>query len=557
MGASKAVCSFHESMQSIRCLRFVGFRSPWLKPAGVGVAAIASALILGACALSPNRLSDAERKAEALYDVAAAFDEQEPLNGRLTLEQAFARALAYNLDQRVKLLEEAVAQNDLDLSKYDLLPKLVANAGYVTRSNQEASSSQSILSGRQSLEPSTSSDRNRWVADLGVSWNILDFGVSYFSARQQGDRRLIAEEQRRRVVHNIFQDVRRAYWRAASAQILAREVDDTIRAANAALTSSQAVESEALRSPIEALRYQRVLLEFLRQLELLQRQLEISKIELAALINLPTRQHFTLAVPRTMRAEILRVPLVRMEEVALLRNPDIREQSYQVRISADEARKAMVRLLPGIGVNYGRFYDSNSFLVNPNWYGGAVRLTESLINIAMIPQQMQRGENLNKLAEFRRQAVSVAVLAKTHIAYRQYLAAAKDFEWSDRLAQVDRRLYQQVSNRVASDAQGDLERVTARVGAVTAEVRRFYSFADAQAALGRLYATIGLDPLPSSMNTLDLGTLEKQIRHAMTEQQAAALDAFPDSKHVGNDKQPSESSGPVGPSEALARASVD
>ena len=47
--------------------------------------------------------------------------------------------------------------------------------------------------------------------------------MSYFNARQQADRTLIAEEQRRKVVQGLIQDVRRAYWRAASAQGLAGE----------------------------------------------------------------------------------------------------------------------------------------------------------------------------------------------------------------------------------------------------------------------------------------------------------------------------------------------
>jgi outer membrane protein, multidrug efflux system len=83
------------------------------------------------------------------------------------------------------------------------------------------------------------------------------------------------------------EDVRRAYWRAASAERLNAKVRASIRAAEAALPSARRVESEGLRSPVDALRYQKALLDLLRQLEGVQSVLETSKTELASLINLP------------------------------------------------------------------------------------------------------------------------------------------------------------------------------------------------------------------------------------------------------------------------------
>ena len=281
-------------------------------------------------------MADDERRIEAAADISAIYGSQEPLRGPLTLDQAFARALAYNLDRRSKLMETALAQNDLDLSRLDMLPKVIANAGYSWRNNVDASSSTSILTNQQSLEPSTSSDRNRRIADLTLSWNILDFGVSYINARQQADRDLVVQEQRRKVIQTLFQDVRRAFWRAAAAQQLKGRLRDAIRSADQALASSRSAEKERLRSPLDALRYQRAMLELLRQLESTDHVLSVSKSELAALINLPQSRHFSLALPHRMRVETLRMPVRKMEQVALIRNPEIREKSYEARASAEE-----------------------------------------------------------------------------------------------------------------------------------------------------------------------------------------------------------------------------
>ena len=174
-------------------------------------AAMVSACV-GGCAFVPHPLTDAERSAEASQDMAEVFAAQEPLTHALTLEEAFARAMAYNLDERVKGMERQVAARDFEISKFDLLPKVIANAGASTRNNELASSSISVITGTQTLEPSTSTDRDLKFADLTTSWNILDFWVSYFNSKQQADRVLVAEEQRRRVLQALFQDVRRAFW---------------------------------------------------------------------------------------------------------------------------------------------------------------------------------------------------------------------------------------------------------------------------------------------------------------------------------------------------------
>lgn len=499
---------------------------PHLRACVVGITAMA----LAGCTFVPKPMSDAERMDEAAADFAVMFGPQIPLRRPLTLEEAYARALKYNLDARVKMMEVAVASDDLDLSRFDLLPRAVTAAGYTTRNNVEASSSRSVLTGQQSLEPSTSSDINRVSNDLTSSWNLLDFGVSYFNARQAADRTLVAEEQRRRSIHILFQDVRRAYWQAASAQALQGEIQASIRAADSALRSSRGVESEALRSPVDALRYQRSLLELLRQLELVQRYLANAKVELASLIGLPPGASYTVAAPRLHALGIERIGLrvADLERTALLRNPDIREQSYQRRITVDETHKAIVRLMPGLDLTGGPRYDSNSFLVNNYWSGAAVRASWSIVNVLALPTHLRRGENATALADLRRQAVSMAVLTKLHIAYRQYQLAAAEYRSARRMADVDRRLYQQISNRVETDAQGELERVSAQVSAVTSDLRVFQAYADTQAALGRLYAAMGVDAVPAEISSVEVDELTVLIRKAGQEQKKFLVSVQPE-----------------------------
>ena len=477
-----------------------------------------SLLALGGCTLVPHPLTDADRLAEADRDRAEMYGNQQPLTHALTLHEAFARALRYNLDGRVKLIEEALSQDDLDLSRYDLLPKAYVNAGFTSRNNVNGSSSNLVNPPfTQSLAPSTSTDQNDSTADLLLSWNLLDFGVSYFGARQQSDRVLIGQEERRKVIQSLLQDVRRAFWRAASAQRLSGQIAESIRAAEAALPDARKVETEGLRSPVDSLRYQKALLDLIRQLEGAQSLLAVSKTELAQLINLPPGQPYSLAVPHDLRVKSVPLPIGQMEETALLLNPDIRELSYQKRISVDETHKALLRLLPGITFSYDPNYDSNSFLVNHYWATSAVKLGGYLSNLLTFPVTYRRAENAEHLADLKREAMSMAVLAKLHIAYQQYLYARMAFRRAQEVADVDQRLYEQIRNRNATDVGGDLERISAQVSAQISQLERYQTYAETQAALGRLYAALGVDPLPEDVDTLDFAGLSRALRHAMTD----------------------------------------
>ncbi len=477
----------------------------------------AAAFLVAGCVVQPHPITDAEIMAQAAADRQAMFAGQEPLTHPLTLQEAYARALKYNLDRRAKLMEQAVAYDGLEVGNFDLLPKLTADAGYFTRDNTEASSSRSIATGAQSLVPSTALDKNRVAADLTLSWNILDFGVSYFAARQQADRALIAEEHRRKVVQNLLQDVRAAFWRVASAQALGGKVDAAIHDADEALGRSRRVEREGLRAPLDALRYQRTLLDLLRQLESVRQKLQLAKTDLAALINV-----VRIPAAAAMTYEPLKQPVASLEQVAMMRNPELRELSYEARISVDETHKSMLKLLPGINLSYAGNFDSNSFLVHHWWGEGAERVSWNLLTLLSAPAVLRLGGDSEKLAELRRQAVAMAVLAKLHIAYEQYIYTGKEYKRARELSGVDQRIYAQVSNRTAADAQSVLERVAAEVYAANSELRQYETYADLQAALGRIYATLGLDPEPAHLAAFDVGTLSSAVDYIMAGWKQAA-----------------------------------
>ena len=102
-----------------------------------------------------------------------------------TLSESIARALKYNYDYRLANMQAVLRDTELGLASYAMLPAMTASAGYVHRTHELASSSESILTRTQSLEPSTSLDNDRMVADLNLSFPILFDDSNTISADYQ------------------------------------------------------------------------------------------------------------------------------------------------------------------------------------------------------------------------------------------------------------------------------------------------------------------------------------------------------------------------------------
>ena len=469
------------------------------------------ALTISGCAVTSQPIERSASEARAQSDLQSMFADQEPLSAPLTLHEAMARAVKYNLEARLKVMEEALAQRQVDLASFDMLPRMAMSAGYAGRNNISASSSQSIETGTQSLEPSTSQDRDRGVADLTMVWNVLDFGVSYVSAKQQGDQRLIVQERRRKVVHTIIQDVRSAYWRAQAAERLLTQIDQLMARVAEARDNSQRLSQQRIGDPVQALGYQRALIEATRQLEEQRRALSLAKTELATLINLPLGTELTLVASDDYQVPELKVEWARLEQEALANRPELREQDYQARISAAETRKAMLRLLPGLEFSAGGHYDSNSFLVNQSWADYGVKVTWNLFNVLSAPAAINVAKAGQEVADARRQAMSIAVLAQLHVAHANFREAQRQFLTSKQLAELDGEIAGQLRNRHQAQSIGELELIQAELNALQADLRRDLAYAELRNSYGQLFASVGLDPLPQTLPSSQLSDIAQAI----------------------------------------------
>jgi outer membrane protein TolC len=473
-------------------------------------------VIIGGCAIHPRPLTLDQREATLVTDSQAMLAGQEPVSAPITLDEAMARALKYNLDHRVKMMEEALARRQLDLASFDLLPQLTAAAGYTSRDNVLASSSQDIVTGQESLVPSTSSEQTARRADLGLSWNVLDFGVSYYGARQQADRVLAAEQRRRKVVQLLMQQTRVAYWQAVGAQQLQARIEPLLDQARQALGDSQAIEGQGLQDPLQSLGYQRELLSLVLQLESIRDELAQAKPKLASIMNLEPGKAYQLAVPAGFAEPAIAIAPGDMERTALLHRPELIEAGYNERIGLDETHKAMAKLLPGIELSVGAHYDSNDFLVNDTWRDAGLRISWNLLNLFNAKHIKAAAQAQYDLAREQRLALNMAVLTQVHVAWIDYASRKQQFEWTRQLNDVEQRILEHTRNATEAQAQGKLAEIRAATSALMASLKLYQSYAAYQGAYGQMIATLGLDPVPDTVASHDLATLEQAI-HATRE----------------------------------------
>ena len=480
------------------------------------LAGVASAVLVG-CAVTPQPLTSSDVRSRVNADQFKIYSDQEPVFKPISFEEALARSLKYNLDYRLKLMESALAMGLADVSRFDMLPSLVASAGYGVRNNDSGGTSVGIESGQVSLIPSTSAERNHSTTGLELSWNILDFGVGYYRAKQQADQVLIAEERRKRVVQNILQDVRSAYWRAVGAQRLARNAQSLIDRANAALTKSREAESLGLVSPKEALGYQRMMLDALQLLTARRQELEFAKRELAALMNITPGQEYT--VEEEAESVLMPVPVnvAELEEIALLNRPELREEDLRVRVTASETKKQLAALLPGLSLNVGAQYDSNRYLYNNNWVDSSARVTFNMLKVLSLPslQKAQGAQEAND--EARRLALSMAVLTQVRVSLERYRLSQNDLELARESYLVDQRMATFARASMSTRIDSELEVIRAETRALNSEYQRYAAYASAQAAYGRIFGSLGLSLVPDGLEGADLAQIGKRVSASLAQ----------------------------------------
>ena len=472
-----------------------------LAPVRQWMGALSCGIILAGCAVQPQPLGEDAHSDASQRDRERLAAATEPLDHPVTLAEATARAIRFNMDYRQRMMEEGAAARQLDVANWDMLPKFTLQAGYTARDN-DAFSYGVQPDGTKTVSPSTAVERRHWTDSAVFSWNILDFGLSYYRSKQLADQVLIAEERRRKALQNLVQDVRYAWWRAESAERLLPQVDAFLREVDLTIARARLIENRRLLPPIQIIGYRRALLDLAQQITQRRQDLAAARVELATLMNIGPGTPYTIAtLPTERQVPDFTAHIDALENLALINRPELREERYRARITdLEHTRTQWSTLVPGLGVDAGYYHDSNRFLVNNSWEQAGIAAAFNLVKVFSLPAIDRSFAAQRTVDEARRLALSSAVITQTRIAAVRFQLLKNEFDVWDEALRDDEQIIRYLSAANQIGLETELEIVRAKARRMVTLMNRDAVHAGLQAAMGRVAYSVGVDSLPDQLD---------------------------------------------------------
>ncbi len=485
----------------------------------VFVVFIATIFIWG-CSKTPMPIVKEEVQLSSQKDLEYLKQTSDAAPLEIDLYQAIAIAIKNNRDLRLNLMDSALSLDQIDVVKFDMLPKLSVNAGYKVLEKHPASTSVNMGPEKDSDGNDITNTENKAAEaignsptytlsqqtpsnsyDIGFTWNALDFGLSYVRAGQQANKYLISKELERKAIHNLTKEVIYAYWKTLSADELLSQINPLMDRVNAALDDYEYIEELLISSPMDALLYQKELLDVLQILNTQRRALMDSRAQLSKLMGLLPNQEYILIKTEQPLTE-LNMSLEEQEEAALFSRPELLEVRYQEKITAQEAKASMLSLFPSLQFNATWTYDSNKYLLNKdNVEYGAV-FGANLLNIFQASNINDINQINEKLIEEQRLAVSMAVLSQVHIANINYAQSLREYSNAKHYLSVAQRINDLISNAQKISRFGELEIIREEASLLVSRLRNDIAYAELQYSLGTLYSSVGMNFTPENLSQI-------------------------------------------------------
>jgi hypothetical protein len=413
------------------------------------------------------------------------------------IDMYMAMSLAIKSNYTLRVVEYEKALKRARLSSKDMMPEVVAQAGYT---NSSSTLLETDLIEDQKLK-SNQIANERVNTELKLAWNILDLGSSYYQANSKNTELYVQHEKSRKVIHNLLQAVRVAYWKALNAQRLIPVVDTMIESITLQVDELNSVEREnkiaGIKTPTDKLIKKRNYILAANELKEVKLTLESSEVELASLMGLHPATEYKLVGIQYGNFSLpeVRTDLSKLEWLALMNRPEIRQKEV-----SDDIKNIKKSFKKYANVSY----EDNPKLYNKVWSKKAKKIGMELF-------EDRRNPNNQTYSDLQRQRMSMVILSQLYVAWGRYLSAYEDYQIKEELANVSEDIAHNVANKFKySDAT-----LAESAKSIIYEVQASLAYANLQEALGNLYVTIGLDALPNYMINEKLSKIAISLRETM------------------------------------------
>ncbi len=470
----------------------------WQLPRVVPLLAL---LALGACTHVEEIDFGAERAEQAQKDLADLTPANEVVFDQpLSLDEVIAIGLKNNLDLRVSAFEKELASEDAYKEKLALLPDLDFGANYSQRDSDLVSNTRDVLTRAETNVSTTTQARENTTLNLTLTWNVLDFGISYIRARQAQLQVEILKNRRKRQKQTLALDITESFWKAALAEDALDYVREVRRELDAQREAIQRSVDERRLEPIAAKEVEKKLVDIALSIRDLQADIAGSRLELSRLMGLRQDQSYSL------RREAIKPVLAQLpkpedidshllEIYAVENRPELYERDINLKIQSDEARAMLISMFPNLALTLGSSYDKNTLLRNQAWSSVGVNLGWNLLSLPSKFAAYESGKKGVAVARAQRLQITVGVLAQVHIAILDYGIAVDRFRLREESYRLTRDLLEMSRERFLAGKLSNLAVTQRLLEDMSVKLQRDQSVVDLIVAHRRLLTSIGADPL--------------------------------------------------------------
>ncbi len=396
----------------------------------------------------------------------------------IDMYMAMALALKYNYTRRLASYHENLIKSNITPSS---LPMISEKLGYENKTNSLAI-----------------------PADLKVSWNILDVSGLYYQ-NNLGSSEIVAEEQNRKVINNIMLEARSLYWKTLAAQRLIPVIDDMneylVRVVDEINAHIKNAEHFGESPSTDTLLKKRKYLENIKHLAELKRNFDTAQAEFSGFLGLHPSAEIKLAGSEYGNFAIpsLRAKMKQLEWLALTNRPELRVFDDS---TLNEELELVVKDFGGVEKDD---YCQNSGYYNTKWSKSSNDLSTNLFEDI----RYQEKGTFNSLA---RQRLANIILSQVHLSWALYQSAVEDYYLNMSVASTSEDIAEDITLK-----EGTRETIShlESARAIIDETNAFLSYIDVQEAIGRLYASLGVDAVPPDMLNDDPSVIAVQIRKTL------------------------------------------
>jgi len=263
-----------------------------------------------------------------------------------------------------------------------------------------------------------------------------------------------------------------------------------------ALNLSQQHADENPEAKLQELMFQRELIDINRWYQSLYRSLVSAKPELARLMNLPAGTEFSLQSTRLPSdlGELGKQDAYSLIAAAYKNRPEIRQSLYKTDLAKLKNEEDLWRHLPAMRFFIGGNSNSNSFVLNSNFFSAGASLSWDLLRLGQIGETKRNGKIA--LAQENRQTeiLASAIMAQVMIARQQMHKLDYDLTLAWKALSVQGEITDDLNADVASGKKPETYLVKEELMRELSFIREQMARAELHTAKARLQQSVGLVP---------------------------------------------------------------